>query len=70
MRIIKEPHQIRIEGKCTTQEDIVELFNFGMSIAGISKMYKNDNDLKIKEAQEVVEKTLYRRLNNINKNKL
>lgn len=62
MRIIKEPYQIRIEGKCTTPEDIIELFNFGMSITGISRIYKKDNDLKIKEAKEIVEKVLYRKI--------
>lgn len=62
MRITKEPFQTRIEGKCTTPEDIIELFDFGVSIAGISRIYKKDNDLKIEEAKEVVEKVLYRKI--------
>ena len=40
MRIVKEGFQIKIVGKCSTDEDIIQLFDFGFSKKGVIEKYK------------------------------
>ena len=58
MKIIKENFRAIIAGKCLTEQDILQLFNFGFSKENIVKKYKKDNSLSDKEARKIVENTL------------
>lgn len=58
MEIRKSSFTITIFGKCTTQKDIIDLYNFGYSKESIVKKYRQDNRLKDEEARKTVEKTL------------
>lgn len=59
MQIIKKEFQTIIVGKCITPKDIIELFNFGFDKESISKKYKKDNKVGIKEARKFVENVLF-----------
>lgn len=37
MQLKKDSFSIQIIGKCKTSEDVIQLFNFGMSLNGIVK---------------------------------
>lgn len=58
MRIIKEPFAVKIDGKCQTNTDILQLFNFGFSRENVIKRYKKDNKITTEEAMKVVEQVL------------
>lgn len=62
MEIKKEIFQIRIFGKCKTQKDIMQLFDFGYSKEAIIKKYKKDNKVKEIDARREVEQTLFKEL--------
>lgn len=40
MKIIKKPFAVKIDGKCQTDTDILQLFNFGFSRENVIKRYK------------------------------
>ena len=58
MQIKKSSFKLIVCGKCETQTDIIQLFNFGYTKEGIVKKYAKDNKIKEVEARKVVEKTL------------
>ena len=58
MKIIKENFRAIIAGKCLTEQDIFQLFNFGFSKENIVRKYKKDNSLSDEEARKIVENTL------------
>ncbi len=62
MQIKKDNFSIQITGKCKTQADIIQLFNFGMSINGITKKYSKDNKIKIDESRRTVENIIYNKV--------
>lgn len=68
MQIIKEQFQIKITGKCTTENDMLQLFDFGYSIEDIVRKYKKDNKIKISEARKIVWEVLFKNRNRRVKN--
>ena len=58
MKIIKEPFAVKIDGKCHTNTDILQLFNFGFSRENVIKQYKRDNKVTTEEATRIVEQVL------------
>ncbi len=60
MKIIKNGYSVKIEGKCLTPNNIIELWNFGYTINGICKKYAKDNKIQISKAREIVGNILYR----------
>lgn len=59
MQIKNDGFSLKLIGKMTTTEDILQAFKFGMTKKGITQKYAKDNKIKILEAQEVVEKSIY-----------
>ena len=51
---------VKIEGKCLTPNDIIELWKFGYSLNGICKKYAKDNKIQISKARSIVGDSLYR----------
>lgn len=60
MEIRKQNFAIKIFGKCTTEKDILDLFNFGYSKESIVKKYRKDNKLKETDARRFVEQILWK----------
>lgn len=62
MQIVKEDFKVKIVGKCISETDILQLFNFGFSKDNVIKKYRRDNKLKIDEARKTVENVLLRNI--------
>lgn len=62
MQIVNDGFQTKIVGKCLNETDIIQLFNFGFSKDNVIKKYKRDNKLKINEARQIVENTLFKNI--------
>lgn len=58
MRIVEENFRAIIVGKCSTKQDILQLFNFCFSKESVIKKYKKDNSLNHEGARKIVENTL------------
>ena len=60
MNVVRNGFVIKIEGKCLTNQDILDMWNFGYSMKGIAKKYAQDNKIKKTEADKIVEDVLYK----------
>lgn len=60
MEIKKNGFTVKIEGKCLTPNNIIELWKFGYSLDGICKKYARDNKIQISKARTIVGDILYR----------
>ena len=61
MKIIRNNgFAVKIEGKCLTPNDIIQLWNFGYSIDCICNKYAKDNKIQVSKARAIVGDILYR----------
>lgn len=61
MRVIKNGFTVKIEGKCTTEYDILTLWNFGYTVKSLVNRFAKDNKMKKTEADKYVTDILYKR---------
>ena len=60
MRVVKNGFAVKIEGKCTTEYDVLTLWNFGYSVKGLIDRFAKDNKVKKTEAEKVITDILYK----------
>lgn len=62
MNIIQNGFTVKIEGKCTTEYDVITLWNFGYSVKSVIDRYAKDNKIKKTDANKIVTDILYKNI--------